>query len=519
MSHAEAIQLGQYTILEQIGKGGMSNVYRATQASIGREVAVKIMLGALVQQDESFRERFYREVQVAAKLQHPHILPVYDFGEHDGHPYIVMAYVRGGSLADRISQGPMSLSEVQRVVGQVAVALDFAHGTGVIHRDFKPSNVLLDENGNTYLTDFGLAKVSDAALQLTGSALLGTPDYMAPDLATSPSISQSVDIYALGVTLFQMLSGHVPYRASTPMGVLMAHLSTPVPDIRSDRPDLPEALQQVIMTAMAKSAADRYPTAGALAEAIRAAAKEPQHTPHALLFIDMQGQVIFVNQSLLRLIEKRESEVRSVIGRPLNEVLGFEAAQTRALIQDVSRIGRVYDRPLRLPCSNGTHEQLLLTAEATYDEKGVCVGADLSLRSVSEGGAQGAFLSSGSASLDTGERIYLQLYFSSQFDALRVLLVRLGGARLGKTLDRIVNETSARSGWPVQINEGRLEIDALRVEPHVFQGLLAKTVAYVVTVIGPAMVRRQMQSVEDQLGERSVQLANQLGMREVLLSD
>lgn len=149
----------------------------------------------------------------------------------------------------------------------------------------------------------------------------------------------------------------------------------------------------------------------------------------------------------------------------------------------------------------------------------MCVGTDLSLRSVSESNSQGAHPSSGSGSLDTGERTYLQLHFSSQFDALRVLLVRLGGARLDKTLDRIVNETSARSGWHVQVNEGRLEIDPLRVEPHVFQGLLAKTVAYVVTVIGPAMVRRQMQSVEGQPGERSVQLANQLAMREVLLSD
>jgi hypothetical protein len=273
------------------------------------------------------------------------------------------------------------------------------------------------------------------------------------------------------------------------------------------------------MTAMAKRAADRYSSAGAVAEAVRAAAKEPQHTPHALLFIDVQGQVIFVNQYLLRLIERQESEVRGLIGRPLHEVLGIDAAQTRTLIQDVSRIGRVYERPIRIPCRNGSDASLLLTAEATYDEKGVCVGADISLRASSEPGPQAALLAGGPSSLDTGERSFLQLYFTSQFDALRVLLVRLGGARLGKTLDRIINETSARSGWPVKVNEGKLEIDALKTEAHVYQGLLAKTVAYVVNVIGPPMVRRQMESVEAQLGERSIQLAQQLGMRELILSD
>ncbi len=509
-------RLGQYVILEQIGRGGMSVVFRASQESIGREVAVKVLHSSLIQQDPTFLERFQREVKVSAFLQHPHILPVYDYGQNNGRPFIVMAYVRGGSLDDRIRQGPMSLSEVLPIVSQVADALDFAHAKGVVHRDFKPSNVLLDENGNAYLGDFGLAKVSDAALQLTGSALLGTPDYMAPDLASSEPLSQSVDIYALGVTLYQMLTGHVPFTASTPMGVLMAHLSQPIPDIRAERPDLPEATQQIIATAMAKSAAERYASAGNLAEALRTAAKEPQHTPHALLFTDVAGQVIFVNSQLLRLVSRPESDIRSVIGKPLYEVLGITPDAARGLVQDVARIGRLYNRGLDLRRGDGGPTTVLCTAEATYDEKGDCIGADLSLRAAKDSEIASFGWTPTPDRLDTGERSYLQLYFSSQVNALHVLLLRVGGPRLGKTLDRILNETSTRNDWPVQVNDGKVEVNVLKTETHVYHALLAKAVAYAVKVIGSKMVSRQMTLVDEQMGPVSIDLANRLGLRELL---
>ena len=508
--------VGQYSIFEEIGRGGMSTVHRATQASIGREVAIKVLLGSLVTQDPTFLDRFHREVQVTAHLQHPHILPVYDFGETNGHPYIVMSYVKGGTLSDRIRQGPMSLSEVLPILSQVADALDFSHSKGVIHRDFKPSNVLLDEEGNVYLTDFGLAKVSDAALELTGSALVGTPDYMAPDLASADGLSPAVDIYAVGVTLFQMLTGHVPFKASTPMGTLMAHLSQPVPDLRVERPDLPEVVQQIITTAMAKKAEDRYPTAGALAEALRAAAKEPQHTPHALLFTNIQGQVIFVNNFLLKLMGRGESEIRSLIGRPVHEVLGIRPEAARQLIQEVARIGRVYSRAIDLRDRDGKLISVLCTGEATYDEKGDCIGADLSFRGTSEGVLAASSAAGTAASMDTADRTYLQLYFTSQLEALRVLLMRVGGQRLGQTMDRILNEACTRNSWTIKVTDGRVDIDPLGTETPVYHALLAKAVSYAQGVIGSKIVERQMREVDEQMGERSRDLASQLGLRELI---
>ncbi|MDQ7036579.1 MAG: serine/threonine-protein kinase [Anaerolineae bacterium] len=230
--------LGQYEIIEEIAKGGMATVYKARQTSIGRDVAVKVLPPNFTH-DETFLERFYREVEVIAQLQHPHILPVYDFGKYENMPYIVMAYIDGGTLTDRIAKGAIPPTEVARMVHQIAQALDFAHSKGIVHRDFKPSNVLLDERGNTYLADFGLAKITESSSNITGTMILGTPDYMAPEQATSGTISESVDVYALGVTIYQMLTGQAPYEAPTAAGVLVAHITQPIPDIRKTRPDLP----------------------------------------------------------------------------------------------------------------------------------------------------------------------------------------------------------------------------------------------------------------------------------------
>jgi basic membrane protein A len=276
--------LGPYQILSEIGHGGMANVYRAAQPSIGREVAIKV-LPAHFLQDRSFLDRFDREVQVIARLQHPHILPVYDFGEQDGLPYIVMAYLTGGSLADHIRRygAGMPLEEIARLVAQAAAALDFAHSKGIIHRDLKPSNILLDEQGNAYLSDFGIAKVTEATAQLTGSGIIGTPAYMAPEMSEPDGMSPLIDIYALGVTLYEMLTGDQPYHAPTPMGVLLAHASKPVPDAREKRPELPDAVQAVVEGAMAKDPRQRYQMASDLASGLGEAIRGGQAAAPATL--------------------------------------------------------------------------------------------------------------------------------------------------------------------------------------------------------------------------------------------
>src|SRR5574341_1461013 len=259
-------KIGPYEVVELIGEGGMAQVYRAFQPSIGREVAIKV-LPATFTKDATFVERFNREVRLIAQLQHPRILPVHDYGEFEGRPYIVMALMTGGSLEARIRQEEYGLpiSEVMQYMAQLAEALDFAHGKGIVHRDFKPANVLLDAQGNCYLADFGIARAVEGTSQLTGTGLVGTPAYMAPEMAGETVPGQSVDIYALGVTLYQMLAGKVPYTTTNPMGVLMAHLSEPIPDVLERRSELPPEIQTVIEKGMAKKPEDRYPSAGELA--------------------------------------------------------------------------------------------------------------------------------------------------------------------------------------------------------------------------------------------------------------
>ncbi|MFC1936867.1 protein kinase [Chloroflexota bacterium] len=262
-----------YQIKEELGRGAMAVVYRATQFSMGRDVAIKLLHKSLVDQDTSFLSRFNREAQVVAKLQHPHILPVYDFGEFQGQPYLVMAYINGGTLGDYIlKEKQLHLLEAARMVRQVARALEHAHGQEIIHRDIKPNNILLDEPGNVYLADFGLAKMMFEG-QLTASGLVGTPAYMAPDWSAEGATTQAADIYSLGAMIYEMLSGEVPYPGDSPGGVLTAHLQAPIPNIHRTRPELPQQVQAVVETAMAKKPEERYATPGLLAAALDEAAQ------------------------------------------------------------------------------------------------------------------------------------------------------------------------------------------------------------------------------------------------------
>jgi serine/threonine protein kinase len=261
---------GRYQIISQLGRGGMATVYHARDPQFKRDVAIKVLPAEFLH-ETTFRARFEQEAQTIAALEHHAIVPVYDFGEQDGQPYLVMRYMGGGPLTARIESGPLPGGQIAQVLERIASALEAAHRRGIIHRDIKPANILFDAHDYPYLSDFGIVKLTESTAQLTGSGFVGTPFYMAPEMSEPGGLSPLVDVYALGVTLYQMLTGRLPYEADTPLGVIMAHATKPIPDVRAHRPDLTEAMQLVILQAMAKEPANRYQSATALAEGFKAA--------------------------------------------------------------------------------------------------------------------------------------------------------------------------------------------------------------------------------------------------------
>lgn len=270
--------LGTCTLQQVIGQGGMGAVFLAQQLRPRRQVAVKVLLPITPlppNQLSAFLERFRRETDAAASLEHPNIIPVYQYGEYNGLAYLVMPYISGGTLRDVMEQdGPLPLSEVVNYLEQLAEALDFAHEHGVIHRDIKPANVLLTPEGRLLLTDFGLVKVlavrQKAQRHLTGpGAPVGTPDYMSPEQILGEQVDGRADLYSLGVILYQMVTGTMPFEGQTPMQIVSQHLHVAPQSPRLLRPNLPLAAEQVILRAMAKRPEDRYARGQDLATAFR----------------------------------------------------------------------------------------------------------------------------------------------------------------------------------------------------------------------------------------------------------
>ena len=250
----------------------MATVYEANDPRFGRLVAVKVLPREFMH-DPEFRGRFTREAKTIATLEHPAIVPVYDFGEEDGQPFLVMRIMRGGSLTERMLAGPISIEETSQIFKRIGSALDRAHSMGIVHRDMKPSNILFDEFDEAYLADFGIVQVtsgSSDALTASGS-LVGTPAYMSPEqVYGDKQLDGRSDIYALGVILFQMLTGSPPYIADTPARMMMKHVMDPVPQVLQMRPDLPDELDNIINKAMAKERDERFPKASDLSSALTA---------------------------------------------------------------------------------------------------------------------------------------------------------------------------------------------------------------------------------------------------------
>jgi Tol biopolymer transport system component/tRNA A-37 threonylcarbamoyl transferase component Bud32 len=257
------VSFGRYLLLDRLGEGGMATVYKAFDTHLEIEVAVKLIRNRKQAPEilQKTLKRFEREARALVKLSHPNIVKIIDYGEFEGQPFLVMPYFRGGTLKDLMQEKPIFYQEAARLLSPIAQALSYAHQAKIIHRDIKPANILTDESGNPMLTDFGIAKILDdeMSLNLTGtSAVVGTPEYMAPEQVSNHTVDHRADIYALGVVFYEMVTGRKPFQADTPVAVLFKHVSDPLPRPSSFVPNLPEDVEYFLFKALAKRPKDRY---------------------------------------------------------------------------------------------------------------------------------------------------------------------------------------------------------------------------------------------------------------------
>jgi serine/threonine protein kinase len=257
----QAEKFSRYEIRKELGRGGMATVYLAYDPLFEREVALKILNRELLN-NAQVRERFERETKIIARLEHPAIVPVHDVGRDNDQLFYVMRYMTGGSLSDRMSARTLSLAESVHIIQRIASALDYAHARDVIHRDLKPGNILFDDDGNAFISDFGIAKLASSQTKLTSSGIIGTPTYMSPEQAMGENVDARSDIYSLGIILFEMLSGKLPYEATTPLAMVVKHVNEPIPHILDINPNLPTGIELVLEKTLAKNRNLRYARAG-----------------------------------------------------------------------------------------------------------------------------------------------------------------------------------------------------------------------------------------------------------------
>jgi len=279
MKVGPGVQVGPYQIVEQVGRGGMATVFKAYQPALERMVALKVLPEVLAE-DPQFRERFRREAVAIAKLRHHSILTVYDHGEFEDQLYIVTEFVEGGTFATELGK-PLGVQRSTAVLTSIASALDYAHKQGVLHRDVKPSNILINKEGAAVLGDFGLARMmAPTGERLTRiDMVVGTPEYMSPEQCAGRDAGPASDQYSLGVVAFEALTGHVPYEAETPAAVMLEQIQSPLPDPRTVNPDLSENIEHSLMRALAKDPADRFASCGEFIEAIAGKTTVPLPAP------------------------------------------------------------------------------------------------------------------------------------------------------------------------------------------------------------------------------------------------
>jgi tRNA A-37 threonylcarbamoyl transferase component Bud32 len=272
MTFAAGENVGPYRVMEQLGQGGMATVYKAYHAALDRYVAIKVLHPAFLQ-DPNFLKRFQREAKAVARLEHPNIVPVYDFAEHAGQPYLVMKYIEGDTLKARLRSGRLSKEEGLHIVEAAGSALSYAHHRTILHRDIKPSNLLLSTDGSIYLADFGLARMGEAGEStLSAEIMLGTPQYISPEQARGEkNLDAGTDIYSFGVVLYEMVVGRVPFNADTPFSIIHDHIYKPLPIPSRINPRVPPEVERVLLKSLAKERADRYGTVDEMVAAFREA--------------------------------------------------------------------------------------------------------------------------------------------------------------------------------------------------------------------------------------------------------
>jgi tRNA A-37 threonylcarbamoyl transferase component Bud32 len=302
MDNMAGKDLGRYHVIEPLGKGGMASVYKAFDSTLERNVAIKIIRSDAIVGDEQaqFLVRFQREARALAQLDHPYILKVLDYGEQAGIPYLVMPFVEGGTLKEKMGR-PMPYREAAALLAPIARALEYAHQLKIIHRDVKPANILISRSGAPILSDFGIAKMlgSDGATQLTATGIgIGTPDYMAPEQWMGKA-DQFTDMYSLGIVFFQMVTGHLPFSAETPAAVLIKHMQDPLPRPSLFVPGMPEPVEQILFKALAKNPENRFPNMGAFAEVLEQLALSDKTTlPHMSLPVDASQATVVHMQAV-----------------------------------------------------------------------------------------------------------------------------------------------------------------------------------------------------------------------------